>query len=69
MGGRNARASADPDEAESDVTRDGDAADGESGDEPAHPTTSTLATVSNVNNDFIRHLSLGADEANVLARL
>ena len=58
MGGKNGRASAEPEEAETDVTRDGAAAVGERGDEPAHPTISTLASVSNVNDDFIRHLSL-----------
>lgn len=63
IGGRNGRAPAAPEEAETDVTRDGDAAVGESGEDPAHPTTSTLASVSNVNDDFIRHLSLRPDEA------
>ncbi len=70
IGGRNERPFEAPEEAETDVTRDGDAAVGESGDEPAHPTISTLARVSNVRgSDFIRHLSLWPDEAHVLPRL
>lgn len=36
---------------------DDDAAVGASGEEPAHPTTSTLATMSNNKGDFIQHLS------------
>ena len=36
---------------------------GARGDEPEHPTTSTLAKMSNARGDFIRHLSLIADEA------
>jgi hypothetical protein len=39
------------------------AALGARGDEPEHPTTSTLAKMSNTRGDFIRHLSLMADEA------
>jgi hypothetical protein len=44
--------------AETDEPLDSDAALGASGDEPAHPTTSTLANMSNSRGDFIRHLSL-----------
>jgi hypothetical protein len=40
------------------MEEDGDAAVGASGDEPAHPTTSTLAKMSNKKRDFIQHLSL-----------
>src|SRR5688572_13372341 len=49
-----------------EMGEDVDAAVGASGDEPAHPTTSTLANMSNTSEDFIRYLSLFsmADEAN-----
>jgi hypothetical protein len=40
-----------------------DAESGAIGDMPAQPTTSTLANVSIINEDFIRHLSLRPDEA------
>jgi hypothetical protein len=59
IGGRNARG---PFElgafAETDEPLDSDAAVGASGDEPAHPTTNTLANMSNARGDFIRYLSL-----------
>jgi hypothetical protein len=44
--------------AETDEPLDSDAALGASGEEPAHPTTSTLANMSNNKGDFIQHLSL-----------
>ena len=44
--------------AETDEPLDSEAALGASGDEPAHPTTSTLANMSNNREDFIQHLSL-----------
>jgi hypothetical protein len=56
IGGRNERG-ADPDVFDEADAREGDADVGASGDEPPHPTRSTLPNMSD-NNDFIRHLSL-----------
>src|SRR5690349_4209970 len=58
IGGNNARRPFEFDAvAETDELLE-NAALGASGDEPAHPTTSMLAKMSNARQDFIRHLSL-----------
>ena len=45
---------------------DTDAESGDSGDEPAQPTTRTLANMRSADNDFIRALSVSVWEPNAL---
>src|SRR5688572_11220969 len=56
IGGRNGRGAEEP--VAFVFTPGTDVVSGANGDEPAHPTTSTLARINNTNGDFIRHLSL-----------
>lgn len=64
IGGKNGRLVAAPAVTGAfDFRLGADAESGAVGDMPAQPTTSTLANVSTINEDFIRHLSLRPDEA------